>query len=161
MEPNLPLRDIHLPAPISWWPPAPGWWLLLFGIPTLLILLVWLWRWVRRKTVRKLALAELESIAGSNADAREKVQGLAILLRRVALSVYPREQVAGLVGEPWLAFLDGPSGEKRFSAGAGRLFIEAPYRREVQADLDALFALCREWIKHLPKSPVRQSRRNI
>jgi hypothetical protein len=151
MEPNLPLRDIHLPPPIAWWPPAPGWWLLLFGIPTLLILLAWLWRRLRRKTVRKLALAELESIAGSDADAREKVQALAILLRRVALSVYPREQVAGLAGEPWLAFLDGPLGNDSFSAGAGRLFIEAPYRREVQADLDALFALCREWIKHLPK----------
>jgi hypothetical protein len=151
MEPNLPLRDIHLPAPIALWPPAPGWWLLLFGIPTLLFMLAWLWRWLRRKTVRKLALAELESIADSKADAREKVQELAILLRRVALSVYPREQVAGLAGEPWLAFLDGLLGNDSFSAGAGRLFIEAPYRREVHADLDALFALCREWIKRLPK----------
>jgi hypothetical protein len=43
-------------------------------------------------------------------------------------------------------------GNNSFSAGAGRLFIEAPYRREVQADLDALFALCREWIMRLPKS---------
>jgi hypothetical protein len=152
MEPNLPLRDIHLPDPISWWPPAPGWWLLLFGVPTLLILLVWLWRFLRRKTVKKLALAELESIAESDADAREKVQQLAILMRRIALSVYPREQVASLVGEQWLAFLDGPLGKNSFSEGAGRLFIEAPYRREVRADLDALLVLCREWIKHLPKS---------
>ena len=25
---QLPLRDIHLPAAIGWWPPALGWWLL-------------------------------------------------------------------------------------------------------------------------------------
>jgi len=22
---SIPLRDIHLPDPIGWWPPAPGW----------------------------------------------------------------------------------------------------------------------------------------
>jgi len=154
MEPNLPelpLRDIHLPAPIGWWPPAPGWWLLLIGVPALLFLLAWLWRWLRRKTVKKLALLELEAIAQSQAEAREKTQQLAILLRRTCLSVYPREDVAGLVGEPWLAFLDGPLGDNSFSAGVGRLLIEAPYRREIQGDLDALFTLCRAWIKRLPK----------
>ena len=152
MEPELPLRDIHLPEPIGWWPPAPGWWLLALGLPTLLMLAWWLWRWLRRKTVAKLALAELELIAQSDADARVQVQQLGILLRRVALSRYPREQVAGLVGEQWLAFLDGALGKEDFSKGAGRLFIEAPYRRDVEADMDALYSLCREWVKRVPKA---------
>ncbi len=160
MEPELPLRDIHLPAPVGGWPPAPGWWLLLVGVPALLLLLVWLWRWLRRKTVKKLALQELEAIARSDADGREKVQRLAILLRRACLSVYPREQVAGLVGKEWLAFLDRASAGrgKDFSAGVGRLLIEAPYRREFQADLDALFVLCRAWIKGLQKPGKAKTR---
>lgn len=152
MEPSLPLRDIHLPAPIGWWPPAPGWWLLLVGVPALLGLLAWLWWFLRRKTVKKLALLELEAIAQSNSDGREKVQRLAILLRRICLSIYPREQVASLVGADWLEFLDRASTGtgNRFSAGAGRLLIEAPYRREMQSDFDALVEICREWIGQLP-----------
>ncbi|MDD5037505.1 MAG: DUF4381 domain-containing protein [Methylococcaceae bacterium] len=155
MPPNLPLRDIHLPAPIGWWPPAPGWWFLLFGIPALVILLVWLWRLLRRKTVKKQALGELEAIAQSDCGPQEKVQRLAILLRRICLSVYPREEVAGLVGARWLSFLDQSLGDKRFSEGVGKLLLEAPYRRELQTGLDELFSLCRDWIKHLPK-PVKR-----
>jgi hypothetical protein len=155
MEPNLPLRDIHLPAPIGWWPPAPGWWLLAFGIPLLLALLVWLWRFLRRKTAKKLALQQLDAIIRSDANEREKIQQLGALLRRVCLSLYPRAQVAGLVGAEWLAFLDQASTVKgnQFSAGIGRCLLDAPYRREAPADTDALFALCKEWIKRLPRKP--------
>jgi len=27
-DPLAPLRPLHLPDQIGWWPPAPGWWLL-------------------------------------------------------------------------------------------------------------------------------------
>lgn len=128
METELPLRDIHLPAPIGWWPPAPGWWILLFGMPALAFLLAWLWRFLRRQSPKKLALRELESIAKADADPLEKVRQLAVLLRRTALSVYPREEVAGLVGEAWLAFLDAPLKTNLGRVGKG-LFACPPIRR--------------------------------
>ena len=26
---EIPIRDLHLPEPVGWWPLAPGWWLLI------------------------------------------------------------------------------------------------------------------------------------
>ncbi len=156
MEQTLPLRDIHLPEPIGWWPLAPGWWLLVIGIPLSLFLLAWLWRLLKRKSVKKLALMELETIVLGDEEPKDKVQKLAILLRRTCLSNFPREEVAGLTGDEWLEFLDRPLKSRSFSEGAGRLLVEAPYRREVREDLDELFALCREWINRLPKKASAQ-----
>ena len=35
MDPTqLPLRDLHLPETIGWWPLAPGWW---FAIAALVV----------------------------------------------------------------------------------------------------------------------------
>jgi cbb3-type cytochrome oxidase subunit 3 len=51
----LPLKDIHLPEAISWWPPAIGWWLLLVLIPLTVFILVWAYRYLTRKTAVKTA----------------------------------------------------------------------------------------------------------
>ena len=41
MDPEqIPLRDLHLPEAIGWWPLAPGWWLLIaLGVVLLAYLL--------------------------------------------------------------------------------------------------------------------------
>ena len=48
MDPTqIPLRGLHFPEPISWWPLAPGWWLLLAIFLVVLGLL--LRSWLRRR----------------------------------------------------------------------------------------------------------------
>lgn len=154
MNPDLPLRDIHLPEPISWWPAAPGWWLLLLAVVTFLLFLVFAWRRWREPGLRALALRELALIEG--AERAAQYGRLAILLRRVCIALYPREQVAGLSGEAWLDRLAQVSGDERFSEGAGRLLLDSPYRRASEADPGELFALCRAWFKRLPRSVKRK-----
>ena len=142
---ELPLRDIHLPDPISGWPPAIGWWLLL----ALLVLLgVGLSLWLkhrRRETPVKRALRQLADIETADLDTREKLQALSGLMKRVALSLDAREAVAGMSGPDWLAWLASRTGDLRFEQPLGRLLIEAPFRPQADAAaLRELLALCRD-----------------
>ena len=63
MQPTqLPLKDIHLPDAISWWPPAIGWWLVAIFIPLLSFFLYWLYKRLTRKTAIKTAKKTLAMI---------------------------------------------------------------------------------------------------
>ena len=49
----LPLKDIHLPEAIGWWPLAPGWWILLLLIGLLIFaVVIWLRRLARQAFVK-------------------------------------------------------------------------------------------------------------
>ncbi len=151
---ELPLRDIHLPTAVDWWPPAPGWWILLL---TLLIamaaLLVLKYLRQRRKALRTVALRELallEQRYRETGDARHMLEQLSSLVRRVALSYLPRDQVASLTGEAWLQSLDRLFGGGDFTSGTGRLLASEPYVRCPETDGETLLALCRQAFARLP-----------
>lgn len=88
VAPGPSLRDIHLPAEPSWWPPAPGWWLLI--VLALMVLLVASWAWRRHRRVRagqRRVLDELDSLVArqrENGGRAELLRDLHQLLRRVA-----------------------------------------------------------------------------
>lgn len=146
MNPDLSqLRDIHLPAPISWWPPAIGWWLLLLLFVVLAIAGYWFYRRHRRQQWRRQALTELHHLQQQNLSPRELITQLSMLLRRVAITCFPREEVASLTGDKWLAFLDQQMKEAAFH-NRGRILITAPYSATVDADLTELITLCHHWI---------------
>jgi hypothetical protein len=150
------LRDIHLPPPVNWWPPAPGWWLL---AALLLVLLLLFWRgWRarrRRLALHREALAELAAIRRqyeSDGNRQELVRRLSRLLRRVAISRFPREEVAGLVGDPWLAFLDRAFHGNGFLEGPGRILAEGGYRPDAGTfDAEALFELVERWLARVTR----------
>ncbi|MDT8453350.1 MAG: DUF4381 domain-containing protein [Gammaproteobacteria bacterium] len=154
---TLELRDIHLPEPISWWPPAPGWWLLL-GLVVLVIAAAFLFRLYRKKQVlKKQVMAEFEAICANYQTEKNHlalVRALSILLRRACISFYPRSEAAGLTGAAWLEFLDRTGREKKFSAEPGCLLATAPYLAETTTlDIDAeqLMQLCAQWLKAQPR----------
>ena len=146
---KLPLRDIHLPEAISWWPPALGWWLLAILIPLLLTLIFWLYKRITRKTAIKAAKKLLLQIKlDAHRDNHEKLIELSALLRRVAISNAGRTICAGLTGEHWLEFLDYSVKGSPFTQGIGKLLATAPYQKTQPTDMEIsqLTRLCEDWL---------------
>jgi len=155
---SLPLRDIHLPEAIGWWPPAIGWWLLLVLVPLLAALLFYMFRRITRKTALKTAKKCLAALKqDTSLDERQKLVELSALLRRMAISIAPREQAAGLTGQAWLALLDRPLPDAPFSNGIGRLLVDAPYQQHApsRAELDQLLQLAEKWLDKCHNAPPK------
>jgi hypothetical protein len=145
------LHDLVMPVPVPWWPPAPGW--VIVSAALVMVLAWWLIRAIRhwqKNSYRREALALLGQIDGAGAE-------LPTLIKRVALSAYPRERVASLTGEQWLAFLDQTGQTDAFTAGAGRWLARLAYEPQLTAslstiELNGLRAAARDWIlRHQPE----------
>lgn len=104
------LRDIHLPAPVSFWPPAPGWWLLAGLLLLVAVGVVLVVRAARRReraweAAAAEELARIESDFAAQRDVVALAASLSALLRRSVLARFPEEKVAALRGEDWFEFL--------------------------------------------------------
>ncbi len=154
MEPSqLPLKDIHLPETIGWWPPAMGWWILIITIPLLIFLFFWLYKRLTRYTAIKTANKILQTVKLNTETSNEqKLKELSMLIRRTAMSVFPRADVAGLTGKAWLDFLDNSLGKPRFTEEVGVLLTDGLYQKEKQpVQVAPLITLCEDWLKALKK----------
>lgn len=157
---SLPLRDIHLPDAISWWPLAPGWWISLLLVIILITLIVYFVRRYRNHKLSALYLAnkELEQIK-NNFDANQNkivlVKALSELIRRVSISVFQRQETAGLTGEEWLTFLDRYTENNAFNNGIGRVLIEAPYQANPDFNSNELLELISSWLDAVKKRHKR------
>ena len=150
MDPLAELKDIHLPEIIGWWPPALGWWLLLvLFLGVLLLVLISIRKRRERMAPYRAAMKEFDRITGdyhAHKDSTRLSQQLSVLLRRIAISIMPRSEVAGLTGEMWLEYLDKLSGQTILCSEIGRQLLQAPYRAGMTVDGDALLATCKQWI---------------
>ena len=139
------LNDIVVPGPVDWWPPAPGWYVLgAIALIVFVVLAVRQWRRWQGNRYRRQAMLEFSSLR-EQADI-ERLQQLPVLLKRAALSVWPREEVASLTGPAWHRFLDESADMDGFCSGAGDILDQlayagrdsaAPAGPELQQVLDA------------------------
>lgn len=134
------LKPLIAPEPISWWPLAPGWWLL--GAALLLTLIsvaVWGWkRWQHYRGTRyqREALALLEPI--------DNVTDIALIIRRVAISVLGRSRAATTAWHEICPTMDEQSLQ---------LLTESQYKNRsniTAEDIERLRQQTKLWIQHLP-----------
>lgn len=152
MDPTqLPLRGLHLPEPISWWPLAPGWWLIIALLTAATAwLLVMLWRRYRMNAPRRYAMRALAAVEAEYLSHRNPVRlgkQVSELLRRGMLAYAPRGEVAGLTGEAWLKWLDEGMPVPYFHTEGGKSLLSLPYRDPdgdlSDIDVNALLAAAR------------------
>ncbi|MBB2496376.1 DUF4381 domain-containing protein [Aquipseudomonas ullengensis] len=152
MNPLDQLQPTIAPPPVSWWPLAPGWWLLLILIPLLGWGLWYLRRYLPQRKqhqqaeqvldpLRLAALAELARMVRpyDGQHAGPWLQQLNALLKRLARAHYPQEHSHVLSGRAWLAFLDS----RCPAAGLTRwmILVEGTYRSHCSLDDKAINGL--------------------
>ena len=145
MNPQDPLANLHPlrePLAIGWWPPAPGWWLLLaITIAALVAAVYFLYRHYRANAYRRRALTALEQLRANfveHADSRSYLSQTNALLKSVALIAYPQRDIAALSGRQWLDFLNA---RVKTADLFQQDFAAATYRKE-SPDIDPEHTRC-------------------
>jgi len=127
------LRDIVIPEAPPVWPLAAGAWLVL-GI-ALAFVLFFVWRLHVQRQRNAYRKAGLQLLSGA-----KTVRDVAVVMKRVALAVFPREQVASLYGDEWAAFLNMTCPDRKFET----LLV---YAEDAVPDTDFV-GLASAWIRH-------------
>lgn len=128
--------ELPLSEPIAWSFDAPGWRALM------VIALVYLlyrggrfWQAWKADVYRRNGLRELDGLRRSS-DWQLRAQRLPVVLKSVALHAFPRDQVASLSGDDWIAFL-GRVNDDGFDSEAARVLSAVAYQAPDQWRFDA------------------------
>lgn len=154
------LRDLALPPEISFWPPAPGLWILGAGCAALLAIAIQ--RAVQRyraAAYRRAAIAELDAL-GDEIDRGGTAipAGVSAVLKRVAMVDYGREPVASLSGEAWASFVVNEA-KARFDAQPIRKALSQVYTAErtpSASELRELVGQASAWVREGRKPPGKE-----
>ena len=152
MNPDLlsQLRDIHTAAPVPWWPPAPGWWVLALLVLVLLVLAgrrgLARYRVYQRRKQMLGWVDHLNANIDPGRNPHEYLSTLNRIFKLVALRAFPDRQCALLNGQEWVDFL----AEKMTRSGSAEslgVLASGPYDPAPGFDPVQMSELTRNWIK--------------
>ena len=164
-DPLAALRPLHAPEAISWWPPAPGWWIVTALVLTALIfMIIFLSRYWKNNRYRRSALHEATQIKQDYAQQPlQYCQQINQLLKRIGVHVWPKALTASLTGTAWFEFLNAQCKRKIFSQTSITLLGQSAYQAEVDispAAIENLHNEVMQWIKQHRRSMNSSFRRS-
>jgi hypothetical protein len=156
------LNGIVIPDAISYRPETLFVRVLLVVIALGLIRIGWHgWKVWRQAAYRRAGLRLLEEIKADfsrTGDSAVFLAALSVLLKRVALAAFPRQQVAPLYGSEWLRFLDHTCPARTFDSERGSVLTgqvtgTTSASSLSKADEEYLVQWARTWIRRhrIPK----------
>ena len=137
-DPLSQLADIHLPDPVSIWPLAPGWWVL---IALFIMFLIWL----SYKAFRRLILHKRLQAA------QDELAKAIDVYRASTLSADADKNKAGL------DYLYAVNTGNDFSEGLGKVLAEGQYRPIFAGEVEGLYTLAQNWISSRYTQKKQQS----
>jgi len=150
MNPLQDLKDIHIPASIEIWPPAYGWWIIIFlFVIGICLLTIWLVNVQKVRLAKRQALRALQQIDGSSLDC---VSQLNQLLKRVAMTYFPKQSVQEMHGKQWTDFLVKtlPSKKHKYFSESFEAMQQTLYQPHTSenAEFPSYSKSVETWIKH-------------
>ena len=144
------LKDIHGAPAVPWWPPAPGWWVLVLLVAVGLFFvfrkLKHHYRVQQRRQVLCQFIDRVEQDVDPSQAPQEFLSSLNRIFKIVALRAFPESRCAYMQGNDWVEFLrqnlQAPATSDDLSALA-----EGPYQPTAAFNADSLLSLTRSWIK--------------
>jgi phosphoribosylformylglycinamidine (FGAM) synthase-like enzyme len=152
------LADIRAPGDVSWWPLAPGWWVLAAIVVALAI--YGALRLQKRMTLQRRlggAISEVSkarlSLTAAGADNMNQrliyVNDINAVLRRVAMLHFNHNSVASLSGQNWVNFLHEHDKGGLLTPALAQVLSQGRFAARCDVDADALDQMARDWIKNL------------
>ena len=163
---------LFLPDPVSWWPPAPGWWIL---SALSIALIVWAGigfaRRYREQSVIRQALRELNELVDSIGQQTQQSEHLGSLikasaiLRQVTNDHLEQRFYSTESGEQWLKSLDSmvnteSSRPKQtiMNSPEGKVFEKIYTNEDISSqEISAALTASKKWIKAAARSKQRKT----
>lgn len=148
------LRDVQLPEPISWWPLAMSWWVLLSLTMLGVCFAIRAFRKNRaRNAYRRRALKKLNSHYRqwqSDHNTSQYLQSANAVLKRASLHL--DDTARQLSGASWLSYLQHFA-QDDFSEQANQALSQGMYQKLPAYDVDQIQQELIQWLsKHKPRS---------